>query len=231
MDKINIKKWNKVADIALVVLAGFLFGDKVVFPISSKSSAQEVRLENKIDGYIPILPIDYSYLITDKEFTDSSYLTQEQVQKFLEQKKSVLSYKIKEKLFSEEIIKVSKKYQINPLLLLARAQVEQGLVSAKQADEEKISKIMGYGCFDNGKTFESSLGFIEQIENSARILRKHYDSFNNNKGAIELDNGKTKIMPKNGATWALLKYTPWTENGGNQLFRKVYDSYKKELEN
>lgn len=188
------------------------------------------KLEEKVKQYQPIVPINFNYLMTDEEFIDYDYLTKDQIQEFLEQKGSILAKRIEGKLFSEEVIKATKKYEVNPLLLLARAQVEQGLVSETKENKRKLSRVMGYGCLDNGITLRKGLGFSEQIENCARILKKHYDAFE--KGAVVIVDGskKAKVEPRNRATFSLLKYTPWTSNGGNSLFRKVYDNYKTQLD-
>jgi len=187
----------------------------------------------------PALKLDYTKLMTDEEFTESGYVTASEVQKYLEGIGSCLKDSVNGVKFSDEVVRLAEKYSINPMLLLARAQVEKSVVRKKNASPAQLQEIMGYGIPDNGSRADTPKGFAAQLDNAARILRKRFDEFSTPEKlkSIKVNYGTADIVPQNAATYALMRYTPHTidtklpaAGGGNCLFRKVLDFFKKDIE-
>lgn len=161
--------------------------------------------------------------LTDEFFRDIDYIGSDEVRNLLEEKNSCL----KGRGIEQRIIGAAKEYNINPLLLLARLQVEKTLITKQRAKPQDIKYGMGFGCFDNGKKLKSS-SIDSQIENAARILNEHYDSFVPGK-PIRIDYGKRTIVPECAAVYALLKYTPHTS--GYHLNKRVIQDLASDLSN
>jgi len=188
----------------------------------------------------PVLPLDYAYLMSDEEFTDTEYVTADEIQDYLESINSCLRNPIGGILFSDDIVRLADKYQINPMLLLARAQVEKSVVKKASATPEQLAELMGYAIPDNGSRADTPKGFAAQLDNAARILRKRFDEYSSPQRIPVLEvNYRTEVLnPKNAATYSLMRYTPHTINtklsckkgGGNYLFRNVFDGFKRDIE-
>jgi beta-N-acetylglucosaminidase len=163
---------------------------------------------------------DTNCLMDNTFFENTDYLTQAEISDFLNKKRSCLRKTGIEKI----IMDASKKYKINPLLLLARTQVEKGLVTKEKTTKAELDYATGYGAFDKGNWLKSE-GLESQIVNTARILRKRYDEFD--KQIIDIDYGKKVVSPTNNATYALLRYTPHTS--GAILNSKVLKKFSKEI--
>lgn len=163
-----------------------------------------------------------TYLIEDSEFTNSNFATQQEIQTYLESRNSALAKKIDEILFSEKVLEESQEHRINPLLLVARAQTEQGAITKSKLTQKEINELMGYGVTDIGRIRETS-GFRKQIEGSAKTLRKHYDLWEGQ--SISLNYGQTNVFPGNASEHSLYTYTPHTD--GTILCIEVYNSIKR----
>ena len=187
----------------------------------------------------PVLPLDYTNLMTDAEFTDTAYVTADEIQDYLEGIGSCLKDPIKGVKFSDEVVRLAEKYDINPMLLLARAQVEKSVVRKKNATATQLQEIMGYGISDSGSRKDTPKGFAAQLDNAARILRKRYDEFFSPRKlkTLRVNYGTSTLTPQNAATYSLMRYTPHTVDtklstvgGGNYLFRNVFDHFKEGIE-
>lgn len=118
---------------------------------------------------------------------------------------------------------------INPLVMVARMQVEKSLVSkAVRPAQAKIDFAFGCGCPDYRSCNEAYRGLDLQIRCAADTLAKWYA------GSIAGDGlwvvGKAKrtldpqwVTPTNHATASLYAYTPWVlrGSGGNWLVWNV----------
>lgn len=154
--------------------------------------------------------------ISNEFFQNTGYINEEGIKYILAKEKSCLQNRGIEKT----IVDCAMRYQINPIILLAKLQVEQGLVSKQKASKGALRYAAGYGALDNGKNLKSN-GLTYQIENAARILRNHYDAFNGQ--AVKIDYGKRIVKPENNAAYAMLRYTPHTK--GTSLNCKVIRNY------
>lgn len=194
---------------------------------------------------------DFSMLITDDEFTDTS-LTQADIQKFLEKKGSVLKDPVDGKIPSKIIYDLCKKNNINPALILTTLQKEQSLITAKTASKDKLNIATGCGCPDVKKCDPKYFGFENQIKCAIEsVYIKHFNKGRTQNYPFEMtginyggkcpknsNTGVDKIAISNAATYALYKYTPHTYDiclgngklgGGNYLFLETMKDYYKEL--
>ena len=161
--------------------------------------------------------------LTDEFFRNSNYLDSSEIQRLLIEKNSCL----KDSGVDKIIVDAAKEYNVNPVLLLSRLQVEKNLVSKQKARDSDIQYGMGYGCFDNGRKLKSS-GIEAQVKNAARILNEHYEDFREGK-AMRIDYGGRTIVPECAAVYALLKYTPHTS--GYHLNKNVIKGLVLDIEN
>ncbi len=186
-----------------------------------------------------------SHLIEEHLFVDAEYMTVEQVQEFLDfppySHRSYLANYWEEGQFASEIIvDAATEYQINPLVILVKLQVEASLIYALAPSDFQVNRAMGCGCLDGvyGCPYGPK-GFKGQIECGASLLREYIDALDNGfptpsgweVGISKKSQDGETITPKNMATAALYTYTPWVLEweGGNWLFWNVYQRYSEHV--
>jgi hypothetical protein len=122
---------------------------------------------------------------------------------------------------------------INPLVLVARMQVEKSLVSkTARPPQRTVDFAFGCGCPDGRGCSETFRGFDKQVACAAATLRRWYD------GSVAGDGlwvqGRSKrtldpmtVTPRNHATATMYAYTPWVlpGRGGNWLVWNVQRKY------
>jgi len=173
-------------------------------------------------------------LIPDDEFTNSDFMTAEELTALLASMNSPMAQEYDGVNPAEVIMEVAKENKINPLVILATMQKENGLVQTKKKITKfKLDWAMGVGVYDNGKMNQAYKGFKKQITGAADTFRKNFD-----KGAhllsakkstkLPINYGKASFSPTNAATFSLYSYTPHTH--GAKLFTSIYKSYKSKLE-
>ena len=118
---------------------------------------------------------------------------------------------------------------LNPVLLVARMQVEKGLVSlARNPGGNRVDYAFGCGCPDNRSCNSAYRGLDKQLACAARTLRRGYDdsvagdgTFVKGRANRTLD--PITLTPANHATASLYTYTPWVQQGrgGNWLVWNV----------
>lgn len=168
---------------------------------------------------------DRTNAMSDHEFTDAGSMSQPQIQSFLESKGSVLSKPVNGMLPSQAILDAANRNGINPKVLLARLQTEQGLISKKTATQKQLDWALGVGAYDSGNWNQNYKGFDKQVDGAARTMRKWYDDGKVKGGSMTMKiDGKT-ITTRNATTYSLYKYTP--HFAGTQLNWKVYTGYFK----
>lgn len=172
---------------------------------------------------------DRNAVIDDKSLGDSDALSAADVQKLLDKtpwnKKSVLAtYSENGKSAAEIMVEAAQKYKINPLELVTRAQMEQGLVYKTTAPAETIAKAFGCGCPDDGSCSATYKGFTAQADCAAGTLRRSMDKALTTgtvtgwkRSATKQSSDGLAVTPTNAATAALYTYTPWVgEYGGGK---------------
>jgi hypothetical protein len=131
------------------------------------------------------------------------------------------------------VVEAAVAYEINPVILIARMQVETSLVSKTTAPTDRlINRALGCGCPDGGTCNPSYSGLRKQLDCGARTLRRWYDASITGDG--EWRRGRTKstldakrVTPISHATATFYAYTPWVlvGSGGSWLAWNVTRKY------
>lgn len=170
------------------------------------------------------------------------------IQDFLEERDSVLAthtvwYKGKKIPASTYIYKMSKKFQINPEVMLTLAAKESSATEISQWTDAAKYWTLGYAVCDSC-TFDDAAdfrGFKKQMRYGTQQFRLYLETLEEDNRTIAgwgvgvpkktFDN--IKITPKNAATASHYSYTPWVGVydggakccGGNSLFQRLWQLY------
>ncbi len=190
--------------------SNFPFADNFDYVPEEESTNDIPRL--KIKERTPRNPINKEYknkkeLMSDEFFRDSDYLNESEIQKFLVKKDSGLKDLGAAKMIADNC----KKYGVNPAVVLAKLQSEQGLLNTQNPTQYQLDYAMGYGDLEHGKKLPSK-GLEYQISNGTRKFREFFDSYKPDSKLIDF--GKNTVTPTNPATYALYTYTPHTHGTG-----------------
>jgi len=170
-------------------------------------------------------------VLDDMSMTDTS-MTANEVQAFLDRtpygKRSVLAtYEPTKTTTAAQVIALAaRRYEINPMLLLVRAQLENELVSRTTATETVLAR--AFAC---GLATTPARGFESQANCAAAQLRTSLDRLTGKaKAARATTDGTTsgwatnerhmtrdgiEVVPDNDATAVLYAYKPWVGRLGN----------------
>lgn len=173
-------------------------------------------------------------VMPDAFFTDTESVDGDELQRFFEaspynNRSWLADAKVGELRAADAIVEESRAAGINPLVMVARMQVEKSLVSKSvRPAQSRIDFAFGCGCPDYQACSEAYRGLDRQIRCAADTLAKWYA------GSIAGDGlwvqGKSKktldpqwVTPSNHATASLYAYTPWVlrGSGGNWLVWNV----------
>ncbi len=170
---------------------------------------------------------DKNAVLTDAVLRDTKSLSAADIQAFLEEtpwgQTSVLAtYEEDGKSAAEIMHDAATKHGINPLELLVRVQMEQGLINKATASEESISIAFGCGCPHSPVCSSKYEGFANQAECAAGTLSRSMDRALTSNGTAsgwrtgeeKLTQDKIEVVPANAATAALYTYTPWVGEAG-----------------
>ncbi len=181
-------------------------------------------------------------IVSDDFFAEQG-LDADALQSFLEhtpygRRSWLADERIAGKRVSEILYTTGKAYGINPVMLLARLQAEQGLVSkSDRPSQSKVDKAFGCGCPDGSGCSSQYRGFDRQVECAAQTMRKLYDA--SESGAGEWQKARSRstldghsVRPQGHATAAMYAYTPWVlpNRGGNWLVWNVTKKYYQFLD-
>ena len=203
-------------------------------PLYDLAPADEV----KADGHI----FDSSLLISDDVFVDWGYLSEDEIQAFLEDtpygtRSFLADYREGYITVARQIAQVAKTYRINPMILLVKLQVETSMIFKTQTPtRHTLDRAMGCGCPDGQLGCHASdAGLYRQLECGGRLLRSYLQEIDAigttvtgwgpNKTKVTSDG--LSITPRSAATAALYTYTPWVlqGRGGNWLLWNVHRKY------
>ena len=173
---------------------------------------------------------DRNAVIDDTAMTDGDAMTVGDVQKFLDKTpwgtRSALSrYTEGGKSAAQIMVDAAKSHKINPLEMLVRVQMEQGLISKTTATSATIAIAFGCGCPHSSVCSDTYRGFANQATCAAGTLSRSMTRALTSVGTVTgwaRNKAKTtedglSVVPKNAATAALYTYTPWVgEAGGGQ---------------
>jgi hypothetical protein len=192
--------------------------------------------DSKADGLPPTF--DQNFVITDALLTDSLSMTVEDVQAFFTDnpygtKSWLASYERDGYTAAEMVVEAAVRYEVNPIILIARMQVETSLVSKTTAPTQRmIDRALGCGCPDGGTCNTAYSGLRRQLDCGAKTLRRWYDASIDGSG--QWLKGKTRatldskrVTPTSHATATLYAYTPWVlvGRGGAWLAWNVTRKY------
>lgn len=184
---------------------------------------------------------DRNNVISDEELSAST-MTVGDVQAFLEKtpygtRSGLASFTEGDKTAAQILHAEGLRFKISPIALLARLQLEQGLISKGQASAGTTDVAFGCGCPDSSVCGPKYLGFANQTACAAGSLRRSMDKQESGGSTIsgwkvglaKKSQDGVEIVPKNTATAALYTYTPWvgesgggkTGVGGTSLYFKV----------
>ncbi len=197
--------------------------------------------DGKADGVAATF--DQNFVFTDALLTDSTSLTVEDVQAFFERnpygtRSWLATYQVGGLTAAQMVIEAATTHGINPLVLIARAQVETSLVSKTSAPTDRmINRALGCGCPDGAACNPAYAGLRKQLDCGAKTLRRWYDA--SIAGDAEWRKGKTgttldrkRVTPQSHATATLYAYTPWVlvGTGGTWLAWNVTRKYVRHAE-
>jgi MYXO-CTERM domain-containing protein len=193
---------------------------------------------------------DRNAVIDDTSMRDAEALTVADVQKFLDKtpwgtKSALAKYTENGKSAAQIMVDAAQSHGINPLEMLVRVQMEQGLVSKTTASTATIAIAFGCGCPHSPVCNDSYRGFANQAECAAGTMQRSMDKAVTSTGTVSgwarnkskaTEDGVT-VLPKNAATAALYTYTPWvgeagggrTGVGGVSLHAQVWDRFAESV--
>ena len=134
---------------------------------------------------------------------------------------------------AQAIVDAARDQGINPIVLVARMQVESSLVSKTSApSKSRQDHALGCGCPDGGGCSSSYRGLGKQFSCAATVLRKWYDASIDGTGEYRKGHATRTLDPKTvtpqtHATATLYAYTPWVlvGTGGTWLVWNVTRKY------
>ena len=182
--------------------------------------------------------VNFSQLISNKEFTDTTALDSAGIQKFLDDRGSFLAdFQENGKSAAEIICNASKESGLNPYVVLTTMEKENSLISRQKTPKKALlAASMGYGYTDGGKYTAGAKSFTSQVTKGAQLLSKLYSEAQGQSfpQKFRADYGKHKVQIDNAATLALFQYTPHTVDtglrqvgGGNYLFRHILEDFTR----
>jgi hypothetical protein len=229
--------------LAVLALAAF-----VPFFTPACAKPPEVSVLQATDLAVPdsgLPPFDRHNVIELDAFVDTSYDSRS-YQAFLERtpykRPSFLaSYQSNGLRAADALYQAGLAHRINPLVLLVRAQVDQGLVGTQfyPFPPARVEYVFRCGCPSSTVCDPALAGFDRQVDCLARKLRQSLDEISASGataggwavGTPQLTLDNVKVQPANEATAALYQYDPVVGIGkrGAWLFWNIWNQYFESL--
>ena len=142
------------------------------------------------------------------------------------------------KRFSDDLVAIAGAQGVDPVVLLARMQVESSLVSATvRPSATRINTALGCGCPDSSNCASAYRGLSNQLTCAAQVLTDRFGESQDGsgdwrKGHAHKTSDPTWVTPRSNATAALYAYTPWVlqGTGGNWLVWNVSRKFLKHFD-
>ena len=188
-----------------------------------------------------------NFIISDVELEDASSLSQDAIQRFLEQKGSFLARFTEvvnsvRKPASQIIFEEAQTYRVSPKVILAMLQKEQSLITSQSPSQNQLDWATGFGicdsCSKSDPSVQSFRGFYNQVSLFAEKVRVNYlrDLTSLGRTLTGWGPAKTKttldgyeITPANNATAVLYTYNPYRGSdagiGANFNFWRIWQRY------
>jgi fibronectin type 3 domain-containing protein len=153
---------------------------------------------------------DKNNIITDSQLTNTTAMSQTQIQSFLDSQGSILAnYSTGGKTAAQHIFDNCQIHGISPYVVLVTLQKEKGLIKSNTANPNSFA--MGWNTSDS-----STADFANQIYYGTRQFRRYYDDLGSYGSTVgqpyALSDGTDTAA--NLATAGLYIYTPWIGQGG-----------------
>jgi hypothetical protein len=222
--------------LALLAMLAACAGEAPEFEHEEPADFEVDPADAKADG-LPAA-FDRNFVVSDALLVDSLAMTVEDVQAFFEAtpygtRSWLATYRADGMTAAEMVVEAAVAHDINPIVLIARMQVETSLVSRTSAPSASLlGRALGCGCPDGGTCNPIYGGLHRQLECAAATLRRWYDASIDGTG--EWVRGRTKstldgkrVTPLNHATATFYAYTPWVlvGRGGTWLAWNVTRKY------
>ncbi len=200
--------------------------------------------ESKADVVGIPVAFNHNNIMNDPLFTDVTTISAEDVQWFFENVPydgGHRSWLADEKVEGQPLSKVlhaeAQKRGINPILLLARMQIEKGLVSKSRPSQAQVNFALGCGCADYRSCTAQFAGFANQLRCAGDVFAKFYQQSRSGDGNYRVGASRQSldhitISSKTHATAAFYAYTPWVlvGRGGNWLVWNVTRKFLQQLD-
>ncbi len=186
---------------------------------------------------------DRHLVMSDALFTDVETVTADELQAFFEDtpygnRSWLADATIAGVPAAEAIVVASQAAGVNPVVMVARMQVEKSLVSKTvRPTGSRVDYAFGCGCPDNRSCNTAYKGLDRQVQCAATTLRRWYAGSVAGNGLWVMGRAKRTldpltVTPKSHATSSLYAYTPWvlTGSGGNWLAWNVTRRYFRHLD-
>jgi len=186
---------------------------------------------------------DRNNIMTDAVLLAADAVDAPAVQRFLEDspygtRSWLADHVINGRRFSDVLIEEARRGGIDPVVLLARMQVESSLVSKTvKPGTATINHALGCGCPDGAACGREFAGLQSQLRCAIDVLDEQLGLSRDGTGQWRLGSPRKtldpiSITPRTHATAALYAYTPWVlvGRGGNWLVWNVTRKYLKHFD-
>lgn len=204
-----------------------LSGSALVLGLVSACSAPPIEATQGSSSSVTARAFDRNSVIDDISMRDATALSADDLQTFLEKtpwgtKSALATFTEDGKTAAEIMVDAAKTYGINPIEMVVRVQMEQGLVSKTTAPAATFAKAFGCGCADGAACTAKYSGFSAQADCAAGTMSRSMTRALTTAGTVSgWMRGKAKesldgltIVPNSAATAALYTYTPWVGEAG-----------------
>jgi len=193
-------------------------------------------LVNKRDIGVPAT-FDRHDIMSDAFFTNVDAIDADGLQRFFEQtpygsRSWLASAQIGGVPASQALVTASRAAGINPIVMLARMQVESSLVARTTNPGSAADYAFGCGCPDRQGCSTRFRGLDKQVQCAGDTLHRWYVGSQDGTGSWRLGVAKRTldpltVTPSGHATASLYAYTPWVlqGRGGNWLVWNVTRKY------
>lgn len=211
-----------------------------VVPACAKSGTEPTFLQ--AEDLVAGQGFNRNEILDTPSFTDAHALDAAQINQFFartpySRASFLATYQSNGVRAADAIVRAATAHGINPIVILVRAEMEQGLLGEQfyPSPPSRVEYAFGCGCDGRGHCDPAFAGFDVQSDCLARALRKSLDQITANgateggwaPGAQSTTVDGSKVVPADEATAALYQYTPKVGLGasGNWLFWNIWQIY------
>lgn len=238
-----MRQWAVVLVAALLLMACMTGEEPGEGDPSDYEEVDWSRSDGKGDFSGVPATFDRNNIMTDAVLHASDAVTADALQAFFESspydtRSWLADYQIDGRRFADVLAEESRAGGIDPVVLLARMQVESSLVSAtRRPTTFRINHALGCGCPDGSRCSSEYAGLRTQLRCAIDVLNGRFaDSVSGEgqwrRGTARKTLDPLSVTPGSHATAALYAYTPWVlvNRGGNWLVWNVTRKYLKHFD-